>query len=95
MKRLSNPYENPAFSDRAKSAFSGSIVCVEHDLLDDLTEMAESMGTQAAAAKHLGFGPVYVHNVLHGKANVGTGLARKLGYRKIAVFVWEGRGEPS
>jgi len=79
------------FSVRAESLLAGRIVRTEHDLLDDLTEMVESLGGQGAAAKWLGVSNVYVHQILHGSRPVTDEIAKKLGYRVERVFVWEGR----
>jgi len=83
------------FSERVENLLAGRIVRTEHDLLDDLTEMVESLGGQGAAARWLGVSPIYVHQILHGARPVTAGIAKRLGYRVERVFVWEGRGEPS
>lgn len=79
------------FSVRAESLLAGRIVRTQHDLLDDLTEMVESLGGQGAAAKWLGVSNVYVHQILHGKRPVTAGIAKRLGYRAERVFVWKGK----
>lgn len=79
------------FSERTESLFSGKIVRSEHDLLDDLTEMVESLGGQGAAAKWIGVSAIYLHQILHGTRPITAGIAKKLGYRVERVFVWRGR----
>lgn len=81
------------FSERAESLFSGKIVRSEHDLMDDLTEMVESLGGQGSAAKWLGVSAIYLHQILHGTRPITAGIAKRLGYRVERVFVWEGRHE--
>lgn len=81
------------FSERAESLFSGKIVRSEHDLMDDLTEMVESLGGQGSAAKWLGVSAIYLHQILHGTRPITAGIAKRLGYRVERVFVWRGRHE--
>ena len=91
MSQLAILYKSRGLSARTEKALNDRIVCVEHDLLDDLTEMVESLGGQGAAAKWIGVSAIYLHQILHGTRPITAGIAKKLGYRVERVFVWRGR----
>jgi hypothetical protein len=59
----------------------------EDGMLAILRAMVKELGNQQAVATVLGVSPQYISDVLHKRRQIGTGLARALGYEAIRVYV--------
>ena len=68
---------------------------VARNLLQEINArvMAHNQGGQRIVADELGFTASYLNDVLHGKRGISDELARRLGYRKLTVFVRDGKPE--
>ena len=78
------------FSPRAKEQFYSvqtTMLAVEDDLLDQLSEAVKFEGTQTALAWDLCVSESLLRKVLHGRRGISEKLAGKLGWRKVTVFV--------
>lgn len=58
----------------------------EHEMLDILTALVESHGSQRKAAAHLGISTGQLNDVLHGRFPVSDTIARKLGFERVVCF---------
>lgn len=75
-------------SSRARKIIADdALICAEHDILEALTITVEEQSSQRKVAADLGVSAVYLGDVLHGRRGVGAGLAEKLGWDKVTVFV--------
>jgi plasmid maintenance system antidote protein VapI len=64
---------------------------IKHDEAIELIRgMVKKNGSQFAAAKALDISPAYLGDILAGKRSISDNIARKLGYRRVVVFVKEG-----
>lgn len=54
-----------------------------------LSQMVDEKGSQSAVAKWLGVSDAYLSDILNGNRGVSDDIARKLGYRKVVVYVRE------
>jgi hypothetical protein len=73
-------------TEKARKALSGEVL-IEHDMLDLLSGMIESKRTKKAVAVHLGISVPFLMDVLIGRRPISEGLARKMGWEKLTVFV--------
>jgi plasmid maintenance system antidote protein VapI len=60
--------------------------------LEALTELVEVLGSQAAAARHLGVGRQHLSDILSGRRGISGSVAKALGFRKRVVFEPIGKG---
>ena len=54
--------------------------------LEALTELIEVLGSQAAAARHIGIARQYLSDLLSGRRAISGSVAKALGFRKRVVF---------
>ena len=54
-----------------------------------LREMVKKSGSQTAVARELDISQAYLADILAGKRDVSKNVARKLGYKRVIVFVKE------
>jgi hypothetical protein len=55
-----------------------------------LREVVRKNGSQFAAARELDISPAYLGDILAGNRAISDNVARKLGYKRVIVFVKEG-----
>jgi plasmid maintenance system antidote protein VapI len=55
-----------------------------------LRELVKKNGSQTAAARNLDISQAYLADILAGKRLVSDNVARKLGYKRVIIFVKEG-----
>jgi hypothetical protein len=77
-------------TERAARLLEGIVFC-DHDIRDIMSGMIDSSGTRRKVAKHLQVSEQYFGDVLAGKRPVSSNLAKKLGLKKVTVFV-KGKG---
>jgi hypothetical protein len=70
----------------AERHINGSMIAVEHDLRDQISELVH-VSSQTEAARELGISVGYLNDVLHGRRPISVRLAQKLGWKKLAVFM--------
>jgi plasmid maintenance system antidote protein VapI len=58
----------------------------EEEILAIVQEMAKKWDTQKALADHLKISNAYLNDILHGRRDISTAIARRLGYTKIIKF---------
>jgi hypothetical protein len=75
----------------AQKHINGSLVAVEHDLRDQISELVH-VSSQTEAAKELHTSTGYLNDVLHGRRAISGRLAQELGWKKLAVFMRPGGG---
>lgn len=72
---------------RAKGILSGRIL-TEHDVLDLLSDRAFGPGkSQVETANSIGYSVQYLGDVLHGRRPVSEEMARRIGLRRVVMFV--------
>lgn len=64
-------------------------VATKHDIMDMLNEFIEKAGSQRKASVSLGISSAFLHDVLHGKSELGDKIPAALGYKKVTVYVKE------
>ena len=79
-------------SIRAQNQINNSLVAVEHDLRDQISELAMTQ-TQTLASIKLGISVSYLNDILHGRSGISDGVAESLGWKRMTVFVRPGGGE--
>lgn len=67
---------------------TSNAILSSHELLDLITSMVEA-SSQRRVASDLGVSPSWLGDVLHGRRPVSEAMARKLGLRRVVVFVVE------
>jgi hypothetical protein len=75
----------------AEKQINGSMIAVEHDLRDQISELVHTK-SQTEAARELMTSTGYFNDVLHGRRSISGRLAQKLGWKRMAVFVRQGGG---
>lgn len=78
-------------TERTAGALQGVVLC-EHDIRDIMSGIVDSSGTRRKVAKHLKVSEQYFGDVLSGKRPISSNLAKKLGLKKVTVFVKEKGG---
>jgi plasmid maintenance system antidote protein VapI len=54
--------------------------------LEALNQLVEALGSQSAAAKHIGVGRQYMSDLLSGRRGISGTVAKALGFKKRVVF---------
>lgn len=73
---------------RAAQRLGGdTTLAIEHDLRNVLTGRIEDVGALRLVASELGISVAYLHDVLHGRRPVSEGLAKRMGWERVVVFV--------
>lgn len=76
------------FSDRSLSLVGDSVrFLTEHDLLNELTEYVEALGSQVFAALELEISVSYLNDILHGVRRIGPKVQKKLMVRRVVLYV--------
>lgn len=62
----------------------------QEEILEIIREMAKKWDTQKELAEQLGISNAYMSDILAGIRPVSSGVARRLGYRRIVKYTREG-----